>query len=342
MHQERIDRIFELTPKGVNSIVIMGGPALRYTTGAKEGIAVLKPAGAKLVVHAMSELQALDTGLDYDLMSKDGYGPALRRILGRAGKVGIMAEAVTVAARDKLKKELPGKKLVDVSSAIMEASYEKDDQEIKLIRKACQIASDVAEMVPGLLKYGMAEQDLITEISYQMAIYGADGSSFGGIVAFGKNTAYPHAPTGKTKLKKGALVMVDFGAKIDGYGSDITRTFVFGRATRPQREMYCACSVAHEMALDLTREGKDVKEINEAVNEFFEENDHGPFIHSIGHALGILGGGFVNRPGAVNTVEPGIYVPDVGGVRIEDDIFITEPGEIEFLTHAPRDRLIEV
>jgi Xaa-Pro dipeptidase len=342
MYQARVKRIFKECPKDVGAIVLMGGPPVRYCSGTAEAIAVLKRNSIHLAVHKMSEQGALDTGLPAHVFKKGEHGKLIRKLVGAAHKVGVLDDQLSHNSRRSLANDLRGKKLVDVSKAIMEASYIKDDHEVKLLRRVSKIASDVADEIPSMLKEGMTELELLREINYSMASKGAEGGTFGGIVAFGAHSSYPHWGTGHKRLKKGDWVLCDYGASIDGYGSDITRTMVFGKASARQKKMYATCHDAHLLSFDMTRDGKDVIDINKAVDDLLQGAGYGPFIHSIGHALGVIGGGFINRPGAVNTVEPGIYLPGYGGVRIEDDILIKEGGKFELLTKNRRDALIEV
>jgi Xaa-Pro dipeptidase len=213
-------------------------------------------------------------------------------------------------------------------------------KELAQQRRSCRIAARAAKAVPLMCQEGMTEIDLHGEIVFHMAEQGAVGA---GMVSFGSHTSHPHVVVGKRRLKKGDFVMVDFGCNVGGVGSDITRTFVFGKASAKQKAVYDEVWKACQLSFELIEKKKDVRAINKAVGELFTADGYGPFIHSIGHGLGFFGGAFHNVPGAVNTVEPGIYVPGFGGVRIEDDILIIGPGEYELLTGAsPRSKLIEI
>ena len=216
----------------------------------------------------------------------------------------------------------------------------RDAETLAAQRRACKVAARAAKAVPTMCSEGMTEIDLMGEIAFHMAGQGALG---GGMASFGAHTSYPHVATGHRRLKKGDFIMVDLGTQIDGIGSDITRTFVFGKASPEQKALYNEVHKAHLLSFKLIKKKKDVRQINAAVNELFQADGFGPFIHSIGHGLGGFGGPFLNKTGAVNTVEPGLYIPGFGGVRIEDDILMTAPGRYELLTAAsPRSKLIEI
>jgi Xaa-Pro dipeptidase len=341
-YTERVKRLFQKAPRDVNVIAIAQPNAVRYLTGSLDGMAILRPNRIELVAHRMGEETARESGHRVRVWARGNVDKLYAAAFRGAKKVGYLAAHTTVGARRDLRKRCGQRPLVDVTKQLHDIAAIKDRAEIRCLRRACKIASDTAERVTHLLKEGMTELDLVREILYIMAGMGAEGSTFGAIVGFGANTSHPHAVPGRRKLKKGQLVMVDFGGMIAGYGSDITRTLCFGRASKRQRHMYTTCHDAHLMSFDMIREGKDAGEINKAVSEFFVEMGYPEFVHSIGHGLGLIGGGFVNRPGAVNTVEPGIYLPGYGGVRIEDDILIKDGHIFQLLTKPPRDRLIEV
>jgi Xaa-Pro dipeptidase len=225
---------------------------------------------------------------------------------------------------------------VDITEDVAEAFLQKDPEEIKLLKKACRYAAEAAKAVPSMLKSGMTEVELMKEISYHMPAIG------GGMVSFGENTSHPHHQPGKRRLKKGDLVMVDFGCTIDGVGSDITRTICFGRASKQQEDIYSEVRRAQVMSFSMINERRELTDINKAVNTMFEKDGYGPFIHSIGHSLGYFSTSFRGVEGQVLTVEPGIYVPGVGGVRIEDDVLMTRNGLVNLTKIAPSKELIEV
>jgi Xaa-Pro dipeptidase len=342
VYVDRVQRLFRAAPKGVNVIVISFPNAVRYLTGSHEGMAVMRRNRVELLTHRMGEESARESGLPVRVWTRDAIDRIYAAAFRGAGKVGYLEGQTTVPAQKDLRKRCGRRPLVDVSPQLYEIAAIKDKDEIRLLRRACKIASDTADRVPGMLKEGMTELDLVREILYCLAQLGGEGTSFPCIVGFGANTSHPHAVPARRKLSKGQLVMVDFGATVAGYGSDITRTLCFGKASKKQRDLYTACHDAHLLSFDMIRKGKNGGDINKAVSEFFVSRGYPEFIHSIGHGLGLLGGGFVNKPGAVNTVEPGIYLPGYGGVRIEDDILIKDHHSFELLTKSPRDRLIEV
>jgi Xaa-Pro aminopeptidase len=226
----------------------------------------------------------------------------------------------------------------------------KDHQELAVMRRAAILAGQVVEEVMRLLKTGVREFEIAAEIEYQMRKRGASGAAFQSIVAFGARAALPHArPTAK-RLKKNELVVLDLGAILAHYCSDITRTFYFGKAPERIRQCYKAVQDAQVAAIATVKNGASCGDVDAAARQVLER--HGLdkyFIHSTGHGLGLevhedprIARGQKTRlePGNVVTIEPGIYIEDVGGIRIEDDVAV-HADRIEVLTRVTRD-LIEI
>jgi len=316
VHKARLKRLFRKL-HGVADAVYMQGdePLLRWLTGVREGMAIATKKGVTMVAHMMFAEACSGTGWPVVVFSKKQKASAtIRDVLGGAKKVGLRFGPVGHAHFLNIKKDLRGRKLVDISTHVDEAQRSRDEAELKDQRKACLISARAAKAVPMMCEQGMTEIDLLGEIMFHMAGQGAEGHG-----------------------------MVAFGCNINGVGSDITRTFVYGPASAKQKAVYNEVWKAMVLSFDLIEKKKDVRTINAAINALFEKDGYGPFIHSVGHGLGIFGGAFHTVPGAVVTVEPGIYIPGFGGVRIEDDIIITKPGKYELLTGAsPRSKLIEI
>ncbi len=338
IHKKRLNRLFKKIGKKVDAVMITADiQLLRFLTGHGEGSAVAGPRGVEFVVPRMLAEAAERTGMKVHAYSKGAdYRTLIRRILDGAKTIGLRFGEVSHSRFLDLKKTLRGFKLVDITKDVAETFLQKDIEEIQLLRKACRYAAQAAKIVPSMLKNRMTETELMKEISHSMKAIG------GGMVSFGENTSHPHHEPGNRKLRKGDLVMVDFGCTVDGVGSDITRTFCYGRASKKQKEIYNEVRCAGEMSFSMIKEKRGLADINKAVNEMFEKDGYGPFIHSIGHSLGYFVTGFHNVKNQIVTVEPGIYIPGFGGVRIEDDILITKEGFINLTKTAPSKELIEV
>jgi len=273
----------------------------------------------------------------------------LKESLFHVKRIGLNFDGIPYKGFQNLKKILPDTKFVDVSDNFTKTRLVKDKIEIKTIRKACKIADKVMEKIPDILYDGMYEFEFAAEINYLMQKNGAHKSAFDTISSFGKNTAEPHYTHGNTKLKKGDFVLCDFGACYKKYNSDITRTFVFGKASKKQKAMHNTVLNAQKIGFDKIKPGLKALEVHNAVSTYINNTEFKDrFIHSTGHPIGLSvhdgGAGFSPdcniklEENMIFTVEPGIYIPGFGGVRIEDDILIKKEG-IEILTKTTRDLL---
>jgi Xaa-Pro aminopeptidase len=226
----------------------------------------------------------------------------------------------------------------------------KDAQELAVMRRAALLAGHVVEHAMSLLKSGVREFEIAAEVEYQMRKRGASGAAFETIVAFGDRAALPHAhPTAK-RLKKNEFVVLDLGVILAHYCSDITRTFYFGKAPERARQWYRAVQDAQIAAIATVKNGVSCGDVDAAARQVLGR--HGLdkcFVHSTGHGLGLevhedprIARGQKKRlePGNVVTIEPGIYIEGVGGIRIEDDVAV-HADRIEVLTRITRD-LIEI
>ena len=226
----------------------------------------------------------------------------------------------------------------------------KDAQEVAVMRKAAILAGEVVEAALKLLKPGVREIEISAEIEYQMKMRGATGPSFETIVAFGSRAALPHARPTSKRLRKNELVVLDLGVILGHYCSDITRTVYVGRAPRRIREWYRAVQQANQAATAAVGVGVTCGEVDSAAREVLKKYGlEQYFVHSTGHGLGLevhesprvaRGQSIRLEAGNVITIEPGVYVEGVGGIRIEDDVVVGIRGR-EVLTRITRD-LIEL
>ncbi|MGI0131313.1 MAG: M24 family metallopeptidase [Thermoplasmata archaeon] len=271
---------------------------------------------------------------------------AVRKLLGEKSDLGLNFRELTHEWFLRLDKSFPGTKWVDTSNAIRRARVTKDANEIELLRRAGDIGSRVGREIPGLLKAGMSELELAAELEYRMNRFGASGRSFSTIVAFGPHSAEPHYAPAETKLKAGDSIVCDFGAYHRRYASDITRSFHFGRRDDEMKKVHEKVQEAQTAALAAVRPGAPSKEVHLAAQKVIDDSPwKGRLTHGVGHSIGlVVHDGWAYGPtaedplevGMAITVEPGIYLPGHGGVRIEDDIVVTKSG-YEFLTTAPRE-----
>lgn len=261
-------------------------------------------------------------------------------------QVGIQAEHLTIAARRGLAAAMPGRGLVETQGLVGALRMRKDDLEIAAIERAISIHEDAMRAALGALAPGMSELELCAAIEYEMKVRGASGPSFSTCVAAGPHSSVIHYLTGETPIREGVL-LVDWGAVVDGYCSDMTRTFAVGAMPPRIGELYKIVLEAQQAAIDACAPGRSCAEIDGVARGIIERAGYGDrFRHGLGHGLGldIHEMPFFNQqatdvtlaPGMVMTVEPGIYLPGEGGVRIEDDVLITDGG-CRVLTSFPRD-----
>jgi Xaa-Pro aminopeptidase len=265
----------------------------------------------------------------------------------RTKRVGFDPNQVTVAQSQLLKKAA-GKAahFKEAGGLVASLRVRKDVAELAQMRKSALLASEVVEYAIGLLKPGVREFEVAAEIEYQMRKRGASGAAFESIVAFGAHAALPHArPTAK-RLRKNELVVLDLGAILAKYCSDITRTVYVGKAPARIRLWYQAVLEAQAAAIDAIKPGKSGGEVDASargVLAAYRLDQY--FVHSTGHGLGLevhedprLAKGQKTQlaSGNVITIEPGVYIAGVGGIRIEDDVVVHQ-GRSEILTRASRD-----
>ncbi|HKO04478.1 MAG TPA: Xaa-Pro peptidase family protein [Candidatus Acidoferrales bacterium] len=272
---------------------------------------------------------------------------------GRGGRILFEEERLSVAQFRQAKRaagrpwQWEGTKGKGVVENLREV---KDREEISRMRDAARMASGVMKHAMGMVKAGISEQDLAAEIEYQMRKRGAEGPSFETIVASGARAALPHGRATSKRIKERELVVLDLGVILRGYCSDLTRTVHVGRASGEVRRWYQGVLAAQTAARQAVRAGVEASQVDEAARSVLRGLDlEQYFIHSTGHGLGLevherpsLGRNqkALLKAGSVVTIEPGVYLPGRGGIRIEDDVLVLEGGS-ETLTSAPRE-LMEV
>ena len=356
--RERVRRIFARVPEDVSLIVLHNDVSphvdmsffhatdLVSGGGFERSVAVLHRDGAvDLLVPGLEETSARRApGATVATYQKADERKEwiLKATRGHA-KVGINPPELQASNYLALKELLGEAQLVDVSRPLADARAVKDKVELERIRKAGRIVTEVADLLPTLFRDGLKEYELAAEISYHMQKRGATGPSFDTIVGFGEGSAEPHYHPHDVPLGRSQFVLCDFGAYYQRYASDLTRTWIRGPATKEQRDIYDTCLRAQEAALAAIRPGAKGADVHHAAAAVIDASPwKGRFIHSVGHSLGLaVHDGPALSPrmdwtleeGMVVTIEPGIYVPGLGGVRIEDDVVVTKDG-CELLTHA--------
>ncbi len=250
--------------------------------------------------------------------------------------VGFEPAAATVELHSALRRKTKNVRWKPFPSDLGTIRAVKDAKEIESIRKAIRIASDALMSTLGRIRPGVRERDIAIELEYAMRKKGADYPSFDTIVASGPNSALPHARPGSRKIRPGDFVVVDFGAVFSGYHSDETCTFAVGRKGKKHENIYAIVKEAHARALEAVSPGVACRDVDAAARGVIEKAGYGPcFSHGTGHGVGL---GVHEAPrlstlsddvleeGMVITIEPGIYIPGFGGVRIEDMVLVEKGG----------------
>ncbi|HKN06646.1 MAG TPA: Xaa-Pro peptidase family protein [Thermoplasmata archaeon] len=289
-----------------------------------------------------------DPHVRVQVVDRDESDPVIKKTLQGVGTVGLNFSELTHEWFVRLERVLPGSRWVDASAAIRNTRLIKEPGEIEKLRKAAQIGSEVGREIPSLLKTGVTELELAAEMEHRMNLRGASGRSFATIVAFGAHGAEPHYEPAETRLKPGQSIVCDYGAIHRRYVSDITRSFHFGPLDAEMKAVHETVEAAQNAALAVIRPGVPAREIHLAAEAVINASPwKGRLTHGVGHSIGLAvhdGWGYGPkvadpiREGMAFTVEPGIYLPGKGGVRIEDDVVVTKTG-FEFLSTAPRSYL---
>jgi Xaa-Pro aminopeptidase len=264
-------------------------------------------------------------------------------------RVGFESYVLTFQQYRLLRRSFPRKVFVPTTGFLEKLLLLKEPSELVSMRAAMKISDRVFGEVVSVLRPGMREKDVAAELTYRQRLAGADGDAFDPIVASGERGSLPHARASDKILRKGELVTLDFGCTIEGYHSDLTRTVALGRATRQAREIYRVVRDAQEAAIAAGHGDMRASDLDAVARRVITDGGYGPaFSHSLGHGLGLH---IHERPrvsslstdtllaGSVITIEPGIYIPGWGGVRIEDDILLSHTGN-EVLTTAPKDLMV--
>jgi len=346
----------EIARRRLSGLLVTHPTSWYYLSGfsGEAGALLVMRRGAVLVTDGRFTAQAKKEAPGVRIALQKGSLTAslggLLKVQGRL-RIGFDAGQLTVAQLWGLRGASGGRvRWIAASGAVEALRSRKEPGEIAQMRKAAVLVGKVLAGVLKLLKPGVRELEVAAEIEYQMRQLGASGPAFESIVAFGERSAYPHARPTARRLRKNELVVLDLGAILGHYCSDITRTVFVGRAPARIRQWYSAVQDAQAAAVAAIRAGVPCGDVDASARQVlagYRLDRY--FIHSTGHGLGLevheeprvaRGQKQTLVPGNVITVEPGVYVPGVGGIRIEDDV-VVHADRTEVLTRVPRD-LIEI
>lgn len=339
--------LFENNPK-IDAFVVIDESNRFYFTRMETsfGAVVVSREKNVFITDFRYESEAREKILDYDIVitGYSGFYNKIAQVLKEIGAVTVgYGEKMYIDEFNAFKSALADFKLKPAEAAIAAKRAVKTEEEISFIKTAQQIAETALKRVITHVKAGITERELMAEINYEMIVGGAEKYSFETIVAFGADTAQPHHHPSDKKLDKNELILVDMGAKYNGYCSDMTRTFCLGNPGQQLTEIYGIVKEAQEYAIKNIKAGMTCHDADALAREFITSNGYGEnFGHSFGHGVGIdihedprlgVGSQTVLLPGMVVTAEPGIYVPGLGGVRIEDTLVVREDGVTDITSY---------
>jgi len=261
------------------------------------------------------------------------------------GKLAIEASHVTLAQAKQWREDMPSVSLIETTGVVEELRKVKDATEVEALRRAASLGDQGLTELLGRLREGMTEVEAAAELEDAMRRAGSEGLSFPTIVAFGESAAEPHhSPKADRRLRKGDLIKLDFGAMFGGYHSDMTRTISFGDPDPELAKIYEIVRSAQQAGVEAVASGKTGGDVDEAARSVVEQAGYS-FGHGTGHGCGLevheapsirRGGDDVLGNGMAITVEPGIYLPGLGGVRIEDLVVVSNGG-CDVLTRSPKE-----
>lgn len=264
-------------------------------------------------------------------------------------RIGFESNFLTYNETENLRKEFSEVEFVPVDSLIENIIICKNENEIELTKKAVEITDRTFTELLNIIKPGMTEKEVSAHISYLQKSFGADGDSFDSIVASGVRSAFPHARPTDKKIQSGELLKLDFGSTYEGMKSDMTRTIAISRISEECKNIYAIVKEAQQRALDTVKAGINTKVLDASARDFIKEKGFGNnFGHGLGHGLGYdihekpsvnERSDYILEVNNIITIEPGIYVEGLGGVRIEDDVIVKEYG-CEILNKSSKELIV--
>lgn len=347
--ESRIQKLLE-SANDDEAIFISSYPNIFYYSGFKSEDAFLLISKDKrlIITDSRYTVQAKEQAPEFEVIDIScGFKNIFSKI--SENRIGFEEQNITVAQHEKYQSAIDNKTLFAMQDKINAPRRRKDDVEIKKITEAEKLGDEAFTYVLDKIKAGITEKDIAFELEFYMRKHGAAGLSFETIAASGIRGAMPHGLASEKIIKNGELLTLDFGCILDGYCSDMTRTVAIGNVSDWQREIYSIVLKAQSTALKSVSIEKKCSEIDAAARKIISDAGYGKnFGHALGHSVGIEIHENPNfspksndtvEVGNVITVEPGIYIENMGGVRIEDVIAVTENGIVN-ITHSPKELII--
>ncbi|PWK11272.1 M24 family metallopeptidase [Tumebacillus permanentifrigoris] len=358
IYDVRLSRIRDwMKQRNVEVVLVTSPPNVKYLTGFDchpmerfMGLCLQATGEATLFVPSLEQEAAQKAGFPHIVTVSDTEDPMdiVRAVVGNGpfGALAIEKQQLTVARFEQLQTVFGTAPAVAAEELLQDMRMRKDEAEVAIMKKAAEIADRAVEAAVRAIAVGKTEAEIVSVIESSMKAQGASGTSFPTIVLAGEKSALPHGVPGNRTIQEGDFVLLDLGAVYEGYCSDITRTFVVGEPSDEQVIIYEAVLAGNLAGIMATKPGLPAKVVDAAARQTIEGFGYGEyFTHRVGHGLGIEVHEFPSMhgnneqklvPGMVFTIEPGVYVSGLGGVRIEDDVLVTETG-VEVLTKYPKE-----
>lgn len=350
----RVNKLREIMKQNnLSGFLITSSYNLRYLTKftGTSGLAIITPQQAFFVTDFRYMEQATEQVQGFKIIqAKKSLFEEIDTIVQREKIQNLAFEEDYVSfATYRLFEEIISCELTPVFGLIEELREVKDAEEIAIIEQACRIADQAFEHILTVIKPGMSEIEVANQLDFYMRSLGASGVSFDTIVASGVRSAMPHGVASQKIIEKGEMITLDFGCYYQGYVSDMTRTFSIGNPDEKLKEIYAIVYEAQQKVLEAAKPGITGIQLDAVARNYIETCGYGAnFGHGTGHGIGLEIHEAPNvstkaaqpfQVGNIITDEPGIYLPSIGGVRIEDDLLITETGN-RVLTHASKKLII--
>ena len=346
---------------GLDAVALVPGFNMYYFTGLefhlseRPVIALVTPDGEISFIIPELEVPKLNQRPDLEARAfpwsdKDGYAEAFKSAVKELGldgkKLGVDGLTMRVTELLEFQKVSPEMKISAVERDIIRIMATKTPDEVEAMRKACQLSEAALDKLLAWVQPGMTEREIAIRLNEEMSALGSQGVAFEPLVQTGPNSALPHGMLTDRALGRDEFLLIDYGGRYEGYPADITRTFCLGTPTAEMQKMYDTVLAANEAAIKVSGPGVAMGTIDKAARDVINAAGYGAyFIHRTGHGLGLAGHEIIPQiaegvtdilePGMAYTIEPGIYVPGLGGVRIEDNVVITESG-VDVLTSYPK------
>jgi Xaa-Pro dipeptidase len=359
----RQDKLRQIT--GVDAVILAPGANLFYFTGLefhlseRPTLVIVTPDGGLSLIIPQLEMPKLHQRPDLEARAfswtdTDGSAGAFRQAveeLGLRGKT-LGVDGLTVRVTEWLAFQAVDSslKVSAIERQIIHILAHKSPEEVEAMRQAVRLSEAALERLLGWVQPGMTERQIATRLGEELNVLGSHGNAFEPLIQTGPNSALPHGMITERALQADEFLLIDYGGRYEGYPADITRTFCLGTPSAEMQRIYDTVRAANEAGIKAAGPGVPMGAVDQAAREVIRAAGYGEyFIHRTGHGLGLNGHELIPQiaegvtdllePGMAFTVEPGIYVPGLGGVRIEDNVVITESG-VDVLTSFPKQQLV--